>query len=151
MYSIYKVQIGDTLASVANKVGISIDELSKINGIMMGTSLNPGDNIIVPNRTDENMYFTKYRVNNGDTIYGIARRYGIDPKNLLRLNGLNENDVIYQGDLIFVPKNGVSFYITGMDETLGDVVNKMGVTPGDLANQNGTIYLTNDQLIVYKK
>lgn len=151
MYTIYEVQNGDTLASVAGKVGIPIDELSKINGIMVGSILTPGEYIVVPNRSNENMYFRRYTIKDGDTIYSISRTIGVDPSFLLRLNGLNENDIIYQGDTIFVPREGVSFYITGIDETLNEIARKMNVSPNDLANQNNTIYLTNDQLIVYKK
>ena len=151
MYTIYKVESGDTLASIANKYGIPINDLSSINGIMMGTNLNPGDYIVVPKMDSENLYFTRYTIKDGDTMYSIAKRYGTDPKYLLRLNGLNENDIIYSGDYIFVPKDGVSFYITGMDDTLGDVTRNLGTTPNELASQNNTIYLTNDQLFVIRK
>ena len=56
MYTIYQVQNGDTLASVANKLGISVEVLSNLNGIMIGSVLNPGDFIVVPMK-DENPYF----------------------------------------------------------------------------------------------
>ena len=151
MYTIYQVESGDTLASIANKYGIPMNDLSSINGIMMGTNLNPGDYIVVPKMDNENLYFTRYTITDGDTIYSIARRYNVDPKYLLRLNGLNENDIIYSGDYIFVPREGVRFYITGMDNTLGDVVKSLGASPDELANQNNMIYLTNDQLFVYRK
>ena len=151
MYTIYQVEPGDTLASIANKYGIPINDLSSINGIMMGSNLNPGDYIIVPKNDNENLYFTRYVIKDGDTMYSIARRYNVDPNFLLRLNGLNENDTIYSGDYIFVPKDGVKFYITGMDNTLGDVTRNLGATPDELAGQNNTIYLTNDQLFVFKK
>lgn len=151
MYSIYQVENGDTLASVANKVGISIDELANINGIMAGSILSPGQFIIVPNRSSENMYFKRYTIKDGDTIYAIAKESGLDPNDLLRLNGLNENDVIYVNDTIFVPRENVKFYITKMDDTLNDVTRKMNVNANELTRQNDTIYLTNDQLIVYRK
>ena len=151
MYTIYKVESGDTLVSMANMYGIPVNELSSINGIMMGTNLSPGDYIVVPKRDNENMYFTKYNIKDGDTIYGIARRYNTNPSYLLRLNGLNENDTIYSGDSIFVPRDGVRFYITGIDNTLRDVLNGLGATADELLNQNNTIYLTNDQLFVYRK
>ena len=151
MYTIYQVQSGDTLASIANKYGIPINDLSSINGIIMGTNLNHGDYIVVPRMEKENIYFSKYSIKDGDTIYSIARRYNIDPRFLLRLNGLNENDVIYSGDYIFVPNDGVKFYITGMDNTLDDVIKYLNVTPDEFASQNTTIYLTNDQLFVYRK
>lgn len=150
MYSIYQVMEGETLEDVANKVGISMDELISINGISNGM-VKPLDYVVIPNRNNENMYFKRYTISKGDTIYSIARRYGVNHSDLLRLNGLNNEDTIYPGDVIFVPKDGVSFYVTGMDDTLLDVSQKMGATPNELSNMNSTIYLTNDQLLVYKK
>ncbi|MBR2840804.1 MAG: LysM peptidoglycan-binding domain-containing protein [Bacilli bacterium] len=151
MYSIYEVETNDTLSSVANKVGISIDELASINGIMAGTILTPGQLIIVPNKTNENEYFKRYKIRPNDTIYSIAKANNLNPSDLLRLNGLNENDIIYENDTIFIPREGVIFYITKQDDTLKKVSEKMNVRPNDLSKQNDIIYLTNDQLIVYKK
>ena len=99
----------------------------------------------------DNLYFRKYTIQNGDTIYDIARQYDVRPSYLLRLNGLNESDIIYPGETIFVPREDVSFYITGNDDTLNDVIRNLKASASEIANQNSTIYLTNDQLIIYKK
>lgn len=151
MYTIYQVQNGDTLASVASNFGISVNNLSSLNGIMVGSLLNPGDYIVVPKVQNENPYFREYVVKKGDSIYGIARANNISPSQLLRLNGLNDTDIIYPNQKIMLPRNGVSFYITESDDTLNDVTKGLNVSANELARQNGTIYLTNDQLIVYKK
>ena len=151
MYTIYQVQNGDTLASVASKFGISVNNLSSLNGIMVGSLLNPGDYIVVPKVQSENPYFREYIVKKGDNIYEIARANNISPSQLLRLNGLNDTDIIYPDQKIMLPRNGVSFYITEADDTLNDVTKGLNVSANELARQNGTLYLTNDQLIVYKK
>ena len=151
MYTIYQVQNGDTLASVASNFGISVNNLSSLNGIMVGSLLNPGDYIVVPKVQNENPYFREYVVKKGDSIYGIARANNISPSQLLRLNGLNDTDIIYPDQKIMLPRNGVSFYITESDDTLNDVTKGLNVSANELARQNETIYLTNDQLIVYKK
>lgn len=151
MYSIYQVKNGDTLASVANSFGISVEMLSNLNGIMVGSVLNPGDFIVVPKRQMQNPYFMDYIVKKGDSIYGIAREYNISPSQLLKLNGLNENDMIYPNQKIILPRKGVYFYVTETDDTLDKVLKAFNVSANDLVNQNKTIYLTNDQLIVYKK
>lgn len=151
MYTIYQVQNGDTLASVASKFGISVNNLSSLNGIMVGSLLNPGDYIVVPKVQTENPYFKEYTVKKGDSIYGIARVNNISPGQLLRLNGLNDTDIIYPDQKILLPRKDVSFYITEADDTLNDVTKNLSVSANDLARQNGTIYLINDQLLVYKK
>lgn len=151
MYTIYQVQNGDTLASVASNFGISADNLSNLNGIMVGSVLTPGDFIVVPKVQTENPYFMEYVVKKGDSVYGIAKTNNVSPSQLLRLNGLNDTDVIYPNQKIMIPRRGVSFYITSDDDTLNDLVDFFNVSANELARQNRTIYLTNDQLIVYKK
>ncbi len=151
MYTIYQVKNGDTLASVASNFGTSVNNLSSLNGIMVGSVLNPGDFIVVPKVQMENPYFMEYTVKKGDNIYEISKVYNVSPSQLLKLNGLNETDIIYPNQKIMIPRRGVSFYITEMDDTLGKVMRELNVSANELARQNGTIYLTNDQLIVYKK
>lgn len=151
MYTIYQVQNGDTLASVASKFGISLDMLSSLNGIMVGSVLNPGDYIVVPRMQVENPYFMEYTVKKGDNIYEIAKKYNIDSSQLLRLNGLNDTDIIYPNQIIMIPKNEVRFYITKPDDTLNKVTRELNVSANELARANEIIYLVNDQLLVYKK
>lgn len=151
MYTIYQVKNGDTLASVASTFGISVEDLSNLNGIMVGSILTPGDFIVVPRMKVDNPYFREYVVKKGDSIYDIARSNNVNPSQLLRLNGLNDTDIIYPGQKIMLPRNGVMFYITSEDDTFNDLMQFFKVSANDIVKQNGTIYLTNDQLIVYKK
>lgn len=151
MYTIYQVQNGDTLASVANKLGVSTEVLSNLNGIMVGSVLSPGDLLVIPNSQTENPYFREYTVKKGDTIYEIAKANNVSPSQLLRLNGLNDTDLIYPNQKIMLPRKNVMFYITKDDDTLNDVVRFFNINASELARQNGTIYLVNDQLLVYKK
>ena len=81
--------------------------------VKMNINLNPGDYIVVPKMGNDNLYFVKYIIRDGDTIYSLSRRYNVDPKYLLRLNGLNESDIIYSGDYIFVPREGVPVTCSG--------------------------------------
>ena len=106
---------------------------------------------MVPKVQNENPYFREYVVKKGDSIYEIARVNNISPSQLLRLNGLNDTDIIYSDQKIMLPRSGVKFYITENDDTLNDVTKRLNVSANDLARQNKTIYLTNDQLLVYKK
>lgn len=151
MYTIYQVKNGDTLASVASNFGISAEDLSNLNGIMVGSILTPGDFIVVPQVKVENPYFREYIVKKGDNIYEIARSNNVNPSQLLRLNGLNDTDIIYPGQKIMLPRNEVMFYITSDDDTFSDLTKFFKASANDIVRQNGTIYLTNDQLIVYKK
>ena len=43
-----------------------------------------------------------YRVERGDSLYGIAQKYGLTLEELRRLNNLNKGDVIYPGQRLLV-------------------------------------------------
>ena len=149
MYKIYQVQAGDTLSSIAQKFNILKEDLAILNDISPASILIPSTNIIVPKTT--NPYFTDYIVKSGDNIYKIAKENNTTPSNILRLNGLNETDIIYPNQTITIPKKDTKFYITKQYDTLNSLLVQMELSPNELIKQNPTIYLTNDQLIVYKK
>jgi murein DD-endopeptidase MepM/ murein hydrolase activator NlpD len=46
-----------------------------------------------------------YKVVKGDTLYGIARKFGCDISVLLTINNLSPDALIKPGDLLSVPKN----------------------------------------------
>lgn len=96
-------------------------------------------------------YFEYYKIKSGDTLYGIARKYNINPELLASLNGLNDNDYIYPDQIILIPKSDYSYYITKSGDTLEVVANLFGVDTNTLLNQNEVIYLLDGQLLVKKK
>lgn len=148
MYKIYNVQNGDTLENIARRLGITPEVLATLNGLDVSSQLRPNTNIIIPT---SQILFEKYKIKKGDTIYGIARTYQVDPAQLAKLNGLEDDEYIYPDEEIFVPRPGTGFYITNEGDTLNGVANILKITPNDIGNQNDTIYLVEDQLIVYKK
>ena len=148
MYKIYEVQNGDTLENIASNLGVKPEIIATLNGLSVVSSLNPGTYIVVPSNDS---LFDKYVIEKGDTIYGIAREYNLNPNQLARLNGLKDADYIYAGDTIMIPKSGTNFYITNEGDTLSMVANAFRVNTNELLNQNPNIYLQEDQLIVYKK
>lgn len=150
MYRVYQIKDGDTINSVANKTGISVNELEMINGLNGNYNLVPGEFLVIPNNK-EAKGFSVYTVKKGDNIYDISRRYNVDYMQLLRLNGLNKDDYIYPGEEIMVPLNGTEFYITGDNDTISGVVSKMEANPMDILGGNSNIYLKPDQLIVYSR
>lgn len=44
-----------------------------------------------------------YRVRYGDTLFSIGRRYGVNPWEIARANGLNNPNWIYAGQWLFIP------------------------------------------------
>lgn len=147
MYKIYVVEYGDTLNKIADKFSISVDVLEKINGPI--TSLVPGIQIVVPN--NGNLPFTTYVVEKGDSIYDIARKNNVNFHDLLLVNALEENDYIYPGQELLIPKSDYGLYVTLDNDTLNAVSAKLNIKAEDIIAQNGVLYLMPNQLIIYKK
>lgn len=148
MYSIYQIQVGDTLDTIAQKVGTTKQVLLTING-STDTNLVPGNYIVIP--MNVNIPFTTYTVKKGDNIYEIARVYDVDYETLLAINGLNSDDYIYPDQEIIIPNPNFNVYVTRDNDSLAIVAAKLGANQTDLIRDNATIYLLPEQLILYRK
>ena len=147
MYKIYQVQNGETLESISNKLGIDPNIILELNGLS-SSNIMPGTYLVVPKGEE---MFTKYIVKKGDNMYEIAKRFNVNPNQLLKLNGLNQDDIIYPNQEILVPSKNYNFYVTSEGDTLKKVISNLGTSANALADENETILLVPDQLIVIKK
>ncbi len=149
MYKIYKVLKDETPEDIAKKFNTTPTELSRINGGESLDTIKEGDFIIVP--IQEGAFFDSYKIQKGDTVYAIAKKYGANEMDLLKLNGLDKDDYIYPGEEILVPKKGVRFYITNEGDTMNLAAEKLDVRPGQILLQNENVYLLPEQLLVFKE
>ena len=94
--------------------------------------------------------FDIYTISKGDTLYKIAKEYGVNPMLLASLNGLGESDYIYPNQELLVPKNNYIYYITLDGDTTSIVADKFKIDNNKLLEEN-TIYLLPGQLLVHKK
>ncbi len=97
---VYAVKWGETLGSIAQKHGISVAKLSSFNGITDGM-VYEGENILIPQPNLPS--YTIYKVDNGDTISGIAQRFNIDVAAVQNINQLEHNDLILSGQQLKIP------------------------------------------------
>lgn len=80
----YVVVKGDNLYSIANKYGISVDDIKNANNLTSNT-LQIGQVINIPG-TDQ---YVTYTVKSGDSLWKIANKYGVSVKTLQDVNNLN--------------------------------------------------------------
>lgn len=99
---------------------------------------------------EENKYFTYYTIEKGDNLYAISRKYNINPKLLAAMNGIEDNEYIYPGQELMIPKSGFSYYITGEGDTLKGVADAFRTDVNKVTDFNKTIYLLPEQILVYK-
>lgn len=147
MYDIYTVKENDTLKSIADNNNISVDELSKLNNNI--TFVEIGNTLLIPKNT--NKYFEFYKINKGDTLYNISKKFNTNVNIVALLNGLDNDDYIYTNQTIMIPKKGTRIYVTGEGDTLQGIVNGMGISFNEFLKQNDRLYLMPEQLIVYRR
>lgn len=148
MYDKYLIKQDDDLSSIAKKFNTKESIIMELNNIPFPDMLRVGKEIIVP--INKNQYFDYYTIKKGDSLYGIARKYNINPDLLAILNGLNSGDYIYPNQEILIPKSNYSYYVTKDGDTIDIVSQKFNMTGKDLLNNNEIIYLLPGQLLVKK-
>lgn len=149
MFNKYITKEGDTLGLIANKLNVSLAKLQKLNNIYYNGELRAGNELLLPE--DNQAYFNYYTIEQGDTIYTIARKYNINPSLLSAMNGLKDEDYIYPGQEILIPKNNFSYYLTAEGDTLNMVSSMFKKPIEQVISENETIYLLPGQLLVSKK
>lgn len=99
--SSYRVEPGETLASVSRFTGVSIATLKSYNHLKTDV-LRPGQILHYPVDTTSAYRYVTYRVKAGDTPAGIAKKYHVVLFNLLQWNNLNTNSKIQIGERLAI-------------------------------------------------
>ena len=94
------VKAGDTLSGIAAAHGTSWQELQRINGIADANRIYPGQVLRLPGGGKPAPQKRTYTVKAGDTLSGIAARYGTSWQSLAQKNGLSNPNLIYPGQVI---------------------------------------------------
>ncbi len=108
---IYKVRKGDTLASIAARTGLPVDTLRETNNLQ-GDALRPGQRLVLasggghpPSRRHSAPAGAKvHHVQQGDTLYQLAQRYGTSVDRICRLNRISPGKTLHLGDSLLIPE-----------------------------------------------
>lgn len=97
----YTVKRGDTLYKIANRYGITVNEIVELNNIQNPNLIYVGQILRIPldNSTNQ-MQTVYYRVRRGDRLWRIAKMYGTTVNNIARLNGITNPNLIYVGQVL---------------------------------------------------
>lgn len=153
----YTIKRGDTLSQIANRYGTTVAELAGINQIADPNLIYPGQIITIP--TDSSILGNEtrctgkiiYTVKRGDTLWGIANRYGITVSQLVSINQISNPNLIYPGEQIRItslsspncnqnqtispPITGIT-YVVRRGDTLWSIARRYGVTVRYLVEKN---------------
>lgn len=99
LYMPYVLQEGDTLESVAQRFGLTVDTLVSVNRIRNIAAITPGVELQIPNMNGQ-----LYVVQEGDMLSTIAHRFNpeLGWKTLMDINGLR-SESIRVGQELFIP------------------------------------------------
>lgn len=116
------VQPGDTLASIAQKYHVSKDELAEVNQINSPSDLQQLDAVVIPEKAPQYMpgRAVLYRIRNGDTLIGIADRFGVSVRELRIWNHIRGN-LIHTGHLMRIAAPTRRYYRYGTRDAHGRV------------------------------
>lgn len=112
------VEEGESLLDVANRTGVSVHRLIKLNALQEKT-VYPGQQLVIYNPEIEEepveeepveeepvdpgyTKATQYTVQAGDTLYGIANYYGISVDDIMEANDLS-SDFLSIGQTLIIP------------------------------------------------
>jgi LysM repeat protein len=93
----YAVKSGESLNAIANRVGMSVQELAELNDLSPRAGLQRGQSIRIPKTV------TEYKVKSGDSLIRLASKFGIDTSALAEMNELKPNASLRIGSIIKVP------------------------------------------------
>jgi len=135
----YIVRRGDTACGIARGLKVNCQELIRANQLGRRALIRIGQELVIPTKLARTTHTaagagsqsggTVYSVKRGDTACGIAQRYGVSCRSLIRLNRLSRKATIYVGQKLTIPGAGRgSGPLPGLDEN-----NRYLVRKGDSA------------------
>ena len=151
--SVYTVQKGDNLSSIARKFNISVAELKELNNledanVKLDTKLKvlkSNEVAAVKNEIDKKDFLT-YTVVKGDNLGNIAKKHNVSVASLQEWNELKDNNVqIGKKILVLSNKNQVvttsertAHYLVQKGDSLFKIAKKYpGITVSDIKKWNG--------------
>lgn len=108
------VKQGDSVWKIAQRHGVKVSDVLRINGLDSGALIHPGDRLRLSGSTTTHRSTSAgtkrassgsssgghHTVRQGDTLSGIAHQHGLSLSSLLSSSGLSSSSIIYPGQRI---------------------------------------------------
>jgi LysM repeat protein len=106
----HRVRYGETLFSIGRYYGVSAYRIAEANNLYNPNRIYAGQVLYIPRGYDGGYRpapcTNHHRVRYGETLYSIARRYGVSPWAIARANGIYNINLIYAGQVLYIPSGG---------------------------------------------
>lgn len=120
MQYFYTVKSGDTLAQIADRHDVLLDNLIAANQLKNPDTLAVGEQLSIPAGIHE------YAVKTGDSLYQLAENYGIDTSAIAEENNLHPPYLLKAGQKLKIPP-GVPYYTVQKGDTLETIARRFNV------------------------
>nr|DAQ62394.1 MAG TPA: Cell wall hydrolase autolysin [Caudoviricetes sp.] len=149
----YTVVKGDCLSVIGSKLGVNWKDIANANGITSPYTIYVGQVLNIPGKSNQNSNSeasndTTYTVKSGDTLSGIASKFGTNYQKIAADNGISNPNIIYPGQVLKISgsvnnanatKNTKTYTVRSGD-TLSEIGVKVGVAWKTIASLNGITY-----------
>ncbi len=144
----YTVKRGDTLSKIAYQYKTTVQEIAEINGIKNVNLIYAGETLkIITNSNNiggetNSTGKTYYTIKRGDTLWKIARRYGISIQDIVSWNNIQNPNLIYPGQRLILYGNYKSsnnqnvYYTVKKGDTLWGIARRYRTCPIKIARIN---------------
>lgn len=101
----YTVQRGDNLTLIAARFGTTVSAIVQANNLQNPSFIYAGQVLFIPGAVVPPVSGTGvyYTVRPGDTLIGIAYRFGVNYWDIVRANNITNPSRIYVGQRLFIP------------------------------------------------
>lgn len=129
----YTVKTGDTLSGIAARLGVAAADLARANGISDANRIYAGQSLQLPGAAampTAAPTATTYVVATGDTLTGLARRFGVSVAALAQASGIDRRGILRVGTRLTVPTAAApAASTTGYPSRLLQVPNRLALVP----------------------
>lgn len=151
---------GETLGGIATRHGITAEALARHNGIANPNVVAAGRSLLVPSGVSRSLAISGggvYVIRPGDTLSGIAARFGTSTRTLARRNGITNPNRLVVGARLRISSSGgavvrtsapatgggstssAGVYVVRPGDTLGGIAARLGTSAARLAALNGIV------------
>jgi len=156
----HTVAWGQTLFSIAQQYGTSVDAISRANGLADPTQIYAGQRLIIPGASRPSAPAeaeATHTVQPGENLFRIALKYGVTVKALVEVNSLYNPDQVRAGQELTIPgsatgssvsyqpRHASTTHTVRRGETLASIAHHYGVALWTLVQMNN---IANPSLIV---